>query len=396
MFSFGGTYLMVYFVYIIIIIAFLDTFSQLPIIAPFAQELGASSLLIGLIIGTYSLANMVGNIIAGQWIDKFGRKKILVIGMLFVSVCLLGYTIVVTAKQLLLVRLIHGIGGGLLVPAAFAFLGDQARSTSRGKTMAFSGACVGISAIIGPAFGAITTQTLGIDWVFYIISVLFVLTAFIVIVTLKETYLPKRSNTHTLKLENIGKLLRLPPLINAYIGAFSLMLTLGILAFMLPLKIETTPYSIAVSGMLLSTFGITAILIFLLPTNRLFDQVKRENMVLIGMGFVTFALLMLGLIQHITLLFIAMIFYGIGFACIFPSVTALVIDHSHQNERGRAFGLFYAFFSLGVVTGSFVIGALNVAPSQGLLLGAIIMLVLTVVIRLRLKKTLFKKRSAFQ
>ncbi|UTW69317.1 hypothetical protein KHA80_20975 [Anaerobacillus sp. HL2] len=47
----------------------------MPIIAPFAQNLGATNLLIGLIIGMYSLTNMGGNIIAGLWIDKFGRKK---------------------------------------------------------------------------------------------------------------------------------------------------------------------------------------------------------------------------------------------------------------------------------------------------------------------------------
>lgn len=376
---------MVYFLYIIVVIAFLDTFAQLPIIAPYAQGLGASSLLIGLIIGMYSLANMGGNIIAGQWIDRFGRKRILVIGMLFVAICLLGYTYVTTPEQLLWIRLLHGIGGGLLVPAAFALLGDRTRSTTRGKTMAFSGACVGISAIIGPAFGSIVTKTLGIDAVFFIISGLFFFTALLVIVFLKETYSAPQKEKEKFSKEHLLKLLKLPQLVNAYLGAFSLMLTLGILAYMLPLKIADSGYSIAFSGILLSTFGIVAILIFVLPTNQIFDQVKREKVVLTGMISVTIALLILSLFEAIIVLFIAMIFYGIGFACIFPSVTALVIDHSTKSERGRAFGIFYAFFSLGVVTGSFFIGALNVVPNQGLLVGAVIMLLLAITIKLRIR-----------
>ncbi|MFN7252751.1 MAG: MFS transporter [Anaerobacillus sp.] len=375
---------MVYFLYIIIVIAFLDTFSQLPIIAPFAQSLGASSLLIGVIVGIYSLTNMGGNILAGQWIDKFGRKKILVIGLLFVSVCLLGYTFVTTPLQLLLIRFIHGIGGGLLVPAAFALLGDKSRSTNRGKTMAFSGACVGISAIIGPAFGALMTNFFGIDWVFYSISGLFALTALIITFVLTENYTMKLEE-NKFDFSQIVKLLRLPALINAYIGAFSLMLTLGILAYMLPLKIAAAGQGVAFSGMLLSTFGIVAIIFFLLPTNQIFDQVKREKTVIAGMIFVTIALTILSLFELIVVLFIAMFFYGIGFACIFPSVTALVIDHSNKNERGRAFGLFYAFFSLGVVVGSFIVGALNLAPNQGLLLGAIIMISLAMLIKSRIK-----------
>jgi MFS transporter, DHA1 family, multidrug resistance protein len=374
----------VYFLYLIIVIAFLDTFSQLPIIAPFALSLGASSLLIGVIVGIYSLTNMGGNILAGQWIDKFGRKKILVIGLLFVSVCLLGYTFVTTPQQLLLVRFIHGIGGGLLVPAAFALLGDKSHSTNRGKTMAFSGACVGISAIIGPAFGALITKFFGIDWVFYIISGLFALTALTITFVLTENY-PLKQEENKFNFGQIVKLLRLPGLINAYIGAFSLMLTLGILAYMLPLKIAAAGQSVAFSGMLLSSFGIVAILFFLLPTNQIFDQVRREKTVISGMIFVTVALIILSLFELIVVLFIAMFFYGIGFACIFPSVTALVIDHSNKNERGRAFGLFYAFFSLGVVVGSFIVGALNVAPNQGLLIGAIIMIFLAMLIKSRIK-----------
>ncbi|WP_338324547.1 MFS transporter [Anaerobacillus alkaliphilus] len=361
---------MLYFLYVMIVIAFLDTFAQLPIIAPFALSLGANSLLIGLIIGMYSFANMGGNIIAGVWIDKFGRKKILVIGLFFVSICLLGYTMVTTPLQLLAIRTIHGIGGGLLVPAAFAFLGDHSRTTTRGKTMAFSGACVGIAAIIGPAFGAIITNSFGIDWVFYIISILFFVSALLVSIILKENYSP-RSEKEKFSMASINKLLRLPPLVNAYIGAFSLMLTMGILAYMLPLKIEAADQSVALSGILLSTFGIVAILVFVLPTNQVFDRVRRERLMIIGMLFISIALIILSSFNLVGVLFIGMFFYGIGFALIFPSVTALVIDHSDKNERGRAFGLFYAFFSLGVVAGSFFIGALNVLPNQGLLIGAI-------------------------
>lgn len=384
---------MLYFIYIIIVIAFLDTFSQLPIIAPFAQGLGATSLMIGLIIGMYSLANMGGNILAGQWIDTFGRKKILVIGLLFVSICLIGYTLVSTPKQLLLVRLVHGIGGGLLIPAAFAFLGDRTQPNSRGKAMAFSGACVGIAAIVGPAFGGITKGTLGINWVFYIISGLFLLTALFVSLFLKESFISKQTLKTNFKFSEIIRLLTLPPLINAYIGAFSLMLTLGILAYMLPLKIEATGLSTAFSGILLSTFGVVAILVFLLPTNKLFDKVKREKMVVYGMLFVIFALLVLSSFENVVILLTAMIFYGVGFACIFPSVTALVIDHSHQNERGRAFGIFYAFFSLGVVVGSFLIGAINVEPNQGLFIGAVIMTFLASVTKWRTQKYTVKSYS---
>lgn len=70
-----GEYRLKYFIYFIVIVAFLDTFSQLPIMSTFAQSLGGTPLVIGLVIGMYSFANMIGNIIAGAAVDKFGAKK---------------------------------------------------------------------------------------------------------------------------------------------------------------------------------------------------------------------------------------------------------------------------------------------------------------------------------
>ncbi|WP_405027655.1 hypothetical protein [Lentibacillus songyuanensis] len=59
---------MIYFIYFLIVAAFVDTFSQLPIKSPFAQELEASALLIGIIIGMYSFTNIIGNMISGCYI----------------------------------------------------------------------------------------------------------------------------------------------------------------------------------------------------------------------------------------------------------------------------------------------------------------------------------------
>lgn len=88
--------------------AFLDTFSQLPIMSTFAQSLGGTPLIIGLVVGMYSFANMIGNIIAGAAVDKFGAKKILYISMGITSFIVLLYTVVQSGEQLLVVRFMHG------------------------------------------------------------------------------------------------------------------------------------------------------------------------------------------------------------------------------------------------------------------------------------------------
>src|SRR5699024_10502949 len=99
--------------YLIIVVASLDTFMQLPIITPYSQELGASYALTGAIVAVYSLTNMVGHVLGGHWIDKYGRKKMLLTGMILVCAILFLYPLAVSGWQLFISRFFHGLAGGL-------------------------------------------------------------------------------------------------------------------------------------------------------------------------------------------------------------------------------------------------------------------------------------------
>src|SRR5699024_12752593 len=89
---------------------------------PYSQELGASYALTGAIVAVYSLTNMVGNVLGGHWIDKYGRKKMLLTGMILVSAILFLYPLAVTGWQLFIARFFHGLAGGLLFPSAFVYV----------------------------------------------------------------------------------------------------------------------------------------------------------------------------------------------------------------------------------------------------------------------------------
>src|SRR5699024_3242300 len=81
------------FLYIIIVICFLDLFIQLPIITPFAISLGASEYTAGIIVAVYSLFNMAGNVFGGYFSDRAGRKNMLLYGMVLQVVIIMTYSI---------------------------------------------------------------------------------------------------------------------------------------------------------------------------------------------------------------------------------------------------------------------------------------------------------------
>ena len=216
--------------------------------------------------------------------------------------------------------------------------------------MALSGAAVGTAAIVGPAFSGIMKATAGVEWVFITISILMALGTIVSLFFLPNNVSRKdTSRTQMMNKEDMVELLKSEPLLQAYIGAFTLMFSQGIVTYMLPVKVEALALKASTTGMMLSVFGITAILFFLLPTNRIYDRFNRSKLMLIGIAVMAFALSLLGLFATKGMLFIVMMIYGIGFAILFPSINALLVENTTDDNRGKAFGLFYAFFSLGLL-----------------------------------------------
>src|SRR5690625_7411 len=340
--------------YIVIVVAFLDTFIQLPIITPYSLELGASYALTGAIVAIYSLTNMVGNILGGHWIDKFGRKKMLLTGMAFVFIILLFYPIAQTGWQLFLVRFFHGLAGGVLIPAAFAYIGDKSVEGSRGKTMAFTGACIGIAAIVGPAVGGILAARASIESVFFLVAGLFLAATFIVLIFVKESFTTTEKGKFNFK--EFTPLMKHPLIILSSLAAFTLMVSNGTLAFALPLNVEAMGQTTETTGMLLSTFGIVALIVFLTPINRIYDQFSAIKLIALGLSLIGVGMIMLSFMTSFSSNLLAMMIYGLGFAFIFPSMNKIIADASSKVDRGKAYGVFYAFFSLGVVAGSTVSG----------------------------------------
>lgn len=340
--------------YFIIIVAFLDTFIQLPIITPYSLELGATYVMTGAIVAVYSITNMIGNILGGHWIDKFGRKKMLLIGMVSVCIILFFYPLAQNGIQLFIARFVHGLAGGVLIPAAFAYVGDLSSTEKRGKSMAFTGASIGIAAIVGPAVGGVLAARASIETVFTLVAFLFMISSILIIFFLKESFVTTERGKFNFKA--FGPIIKHPLILLASLSAFALMVSNGTLAFALPLNVEAMGLATETTGMLLSTFGIVALIVFLTPINRVYDAFSAIRLIAIGLFCIGIGMVMLGVYANVYVNFIAMLIYGFGFAFIFPSMNKVIADASSKVDRGKAYGVFYAFFSFGVVVGSFASG----------------------------------------
>jgi integral membrane protein len=359
-------------VYGIVFFSFFDLFSQLPVMSTFAASVGASSFIVGFVIGIYSLSNIVGNILSGMLTDKLGPFKILLIGLLLSSGALLLYHLVDQPLILIIVRILHGFVAGLIVPAAFTFSANTTIHNQQGKKVALTGTFVGLAAIAGPAFSGIMASKTSVPFVFTCVAALGFLLAILSIILLRKYKIIKKEQDEN-NAQSPGLTINLD-IIKAYGGAFFLMFSQGVIAYLLPLYVQSLGYDSRLSGTLMSTFGIIAVLIFTLPTNRIFDRVSSSTTMAIGIGLMGLSQLLISQSTTTTALYIVLGIYGVGFAFLFPSINTMLIKATPKELRGKAYGYFYAFFSLGVVAGSSLLSWLAFSATEGFIFTGVILL----------------------
>src|SRR5436305_8097257 len=124
--------------------------------------------LIAWVSTAYLLTSTVPIPIYGKLSDLFGRKPIMLFGIV---VFLAGSALcgmAQTMNQLIAFRAFQGLGAAALQPIAIAIIGDLFTPRERGKWQGLTGGVFGLSSILGPTVGGWITDNSTWRWVFYV------------------------------------------------------------------------------------------------------------------------------------------------------------------------------------------------------------------------------------
>jgi DHA1 family multidrug resistance protein-like MFS transporter len=360
---------------LVVFVTFLDLFIQFPVVAPFARSLGAGPTLVGLIVGVYSLTNLIGNLAAGVVLDRWGRKGPVLGGLVATAAVLAGYALVESPEQLLVLRAAHGLATAVLTPGAFALIGDSAAVDRRARVMGVSGAIIAVAATIGPPLASATADRAGI-------GVLFLGAAGLMALAAVGFAAWAREGTGAVSSEvdppegGYWSLWTRPGLVTACLAALALTIGLGTLVTHLP-QVLVARGEPGVRGAVFTVYAVLAVVAMVGPLGRVSDRVPgRRGPLAAGLGLIGLGMVVLAAVPSVAGAVVGMAVFGLGFGVLFPAAAALVVESTERSERGAAFGVFYGVYSGGVVVGSLMSGALEVW-GEGLpfLVGAAVALV---------------------
>ena len=336
-----------------------------PLMPVFAEKMGASGVWLGLAFSGFTLSQVPLMPVIGRLSDKYGKKPFIWIGLLIYTVSAIGYFWAPTYHELVIFRILSGVGAAMVMPIAFSYVGELAPKDYEGRFMGLFTIAMIAGFGVGPVLGGVIHDSLGMDATFISMGIFSIL-GFLIIFFL----LPAKTSTAGAASSADGTRHDQPStsflsmLKDTTIqGVITLQLTFGllfgtVLAFVGVWMTTTMDTSVAQVGILLSARSImNGTLSY--PFGWLADHMNRVVLVSVGMGMVAVGTFSIPWLGNFGLLLGIFIVIGVFESMAIPSLNAITVEKGRTLGMGTVMGMFNMAMSLGLVTGSMVGGLIE-------------------------------------
>lgn len=335
----------------------------IPILPIYADELGASGTMIGLITASFAIMQFIFAPFWGGLSDRFGRRPILL-----ASIALMGFSYLLLSQaesiwMLLASRMLAGIGAAN-ISTANAFISDITTPENRSKNFGMIGAAFGLGFIFGPPLGGFLKDNFGMEWVGYVAAALalgnLIMAYFMLPESLKEKSRrgpllpnPFREIIRVIPRKELSKLILSNFL---FLSAFSMMQITASLLWKDRYGLNESEI-----GYVFAFVGITMAIIqgtLIGPFNRWLGEktLYVSGSVLMALGLASLPIIPLEWFIPLELLGLLLISFGNAFFT--PTVFSLISRRAGADEQGKILGLMQSVGSLSRVVGPFIGGSL--------------------------------------
>ena len=345
---------------VLMITAFVDMLGLIiiyPLLPFYAEDLGADAAIVGALIASFSVAQLVAAPVWGWLSDKYGRRPAILVGLLLSAVAYVIFAFASSLWILFLSRIVQGLGGGT-IGVVQAYVSDVSDTKDRAKTLGWLSAVTSLGAVIGPAIGSALVRFGGRHAPGLGSAALCILVA-----GFAWKFLAESRGTQTMELAAAGQqksgggaitrvlmnphdpATRLIWIYAISIGAFYG--TGAILPLILADRVGATEQNVGYFIMYLGGIGVivrTGIL------GRMIEWLGEAKLCRLGLVLLAAGLALVAAINSYPILFISFTLMPLGTAFIFPAVTAMLSRVVSKSERGLYMGVQHTFGGISRVS----------------------------------------------
>jgi predicted MFS family arabinose efflux permease len=318
----------------------LGLFLIMPVLSLFAEQIeGSTPALIGLAIGIYGITQSVLQIPFGLWSDRFGRKKIIILGLLLFCA---GSIVAALSTNIYGIIVGRGIqGAGAIAAAVMALVADLTQEVHRTKAMALIGASIGVSFGVAITLGPVIAGLIGIHGLFWLIALLGIVAILIIIFIVPNPDHTKKHRDAEVVPTQLSTVLTNAELLRLDYGIFVLHIILTASFVIIPLLMRDAGLLPDRHWMIYLPVFVTS-LAGIIPFVILAEKKRKMKSVFIGaVAALIFADLGLTLFHNVLPGIIAFLWlFFCGFNLLEATLPSLVSKTAPSDLRGTAMGIY--------------------------------------------------------
>ena len=146
--------------FVLMITAFVDMVGLLmiiPLLPFYAKDLGANGFIVGLLVSSFAIAQLITAPVWGRFSDRYGRRPALLVGLTASAIAYVVFAYANVLWLLFLSRLVQGAGGGT-VSVIQAYVADALRPEERAKGLGWLSAATNAGVALGPVLGPVASH----------------------------------------------------------------------------------------------------------------------------------------------------------------------------------------------------------------------------------------------
>ena len=337
-------------------IAFLGIGLVIPVTPTIMNELNLSGSVVGYMVATFAVTQLIVSPIAGRWADRFGRKRMIINGLIIFSISEFLFGIGKTVEVLFISRMLGGVSAAFVMPAVTAFIADITTVDTRPKALGYMSAAISTGFIIGPGVGGFLAE-IGSRLPFFFAAGLGLFAAILSIIALRE---PKR-NTENKEVtgQKTGiKRIFAPMYFISFmiilISQFGLAAFESLFALFVDHKFGFTSKDIAI---MISGGGIIGAIVQVTLFNHFTKWWGEIRLIRYSLILSTILVFLITIVNSYFTILLVTITVFLGFDLMRPAVTTY-LSRIAGNEQGFVGGMNSMFTSIGNVFGPIIGGML--------------------------------------
>ncbi|MGB6406185.1 MAG: MFS transporter [Planococcus donghaensis] len=335
----------------------------IPIMPSYLVSINQGGMAAGLMIAIFAASQFLFSPIAGKWADQYGRRKMIIYGLLGLTLSMFVFYASDSIWTLYFSRVIGGIGAAMLIPAIFAYIADITTFDQRAKGTSLVSASMSLGIVVGPGIGGfLADYSLKLP---FLVSALVSLAAVIFsILWLKEYDATDANPALAAKLTDeesmftkIGRSTKMPyfiPLIITLVMSFGLLAYESVVGLYLDNQFNSTAKDIA---FMITATGVVSVIVQLFVVDRIVRRYGEVAILVVFLGVSAFGFL-LSLFAGSYAMFFAVSLVIFLATSILRPVLNILISKMAEGEVGFAMGMNNAYMSIGNVIGPLLAGIL--------------------------------------